>query len=141
VDGILKVGNKYRLLDIKSGADECLVPQGYWRTQMVGYLEFSRSANVKHALPVPIDHEHGYIIYLPKKAQPKTPVSMFSIKAKGVVLKEVKAKAMSFKDGIEEGLLPPVLPSCVQKRFKVECVSVKQCREYYKNNSQQIKKN
>ena len=88
-------------------------------------------------LPVKIDPEVGYILYISKKSiRSALPFKMFKVRKNASILKQIKAKCRSYRVGVEDypKSLPDPHDECLRNEFRnymaKHCVSRKECLRY-----------
>jgi hypothetical protein len=88
-------------------------------------------------LPVKIDPSVGYVLYISKKYTVKVlPFKMFRVKKNQAVLRNIQAKARSYRTGVEHfpEALPDLDPECDRNDFRnykaKQCPCKKVCMKY-----------
>jgi hypothetical protein len=133
IDLILKVGSKYRIVDIKTIAKEVESPAGNNVVQLSSYMYFSKFD--PDGLPVEIDRSIGYLVYFNKVFNFKSPVTTFKVEPTDRLMNPIIKKARSFVEGVSTSTLPDPKPACVRKNFYFSktnrCPMVDPCSTYY----------
>jgi len=142
VDIILKVGSKYRFVDIKTTAKEVLSPIGSNVVQLSSYMYFTQFD--KGGLPLKIDSSLGYLVYFNKMFNFKSPVTTFKVQPTDRLMKPIIAKSRQFVEGVANSTLPDPKPSCISKNFYFAksnpCPMVAECSTYFFENVKKFKK-
>lgn len=133
VDLILKVGSRYRFVDLKTTAKEVLSPIGSNVVQLASYMYFAQAD--KGGLPLTIDSSLGYLVYFNKMFNFKSPVTTFKVQPTDRLMKPIIEKSRQFVEGIATSILPEPKPSCVSKNFyfaeSSRCPMVTECSTHY----------
>jgi len=133
VDLILKVGSKYRVVDLKSTAKTIESPVGDDVVQVSSYMHFQKFD--KKGPPVKIDLSVGYLVYVNKVFNFKNPVSTFKIEPTERLMKPIIEKAFQFIHGKTTGTLPAPKEICVKKNFYFSssnaCNMVETCKRLF----------
>jgi len=84
------------------------------------------------SIPIKIDTQVGYVTYISKKYRTKTlPFKMFRIKKNAAILRTIKAKARSYRVGVEDypKYLPELDSQCASHNLRNYKAKVCPCRE------------
>ncbi len=132
IDGILNVGGKYRIPDIKTTAKDIEYPNGSDIIQLASYMYFSHPRFCGDELPVEIDRSVGYLIYFNKVFNFRAPVKTFKIEPTAKLMEPIIAKTVAFTKGKAQGILPNPLKKCVVKSFVIKtCPMADKCAEFH----------
>lgn len=137
MDAILRIDGKYRIGEIKSFAgtpQKSNVPMGAHVSQLSGYMYFSQF-DEPDALPVEIDREVGYLIYVSKQFNYREPIKTVPVRPTEKSLAPIIKKVGDFTEGVKNRTLPEALPKCIQSDFfgapAKSCAMVERCKAYY----------
>lgn len=111
MDLIIKVGNVYRIVEIKTTSKEIEKPMGMHVAQLASYMYFSQFDD--GGLPIKIDRSVGYLVYFNKMFNYKAPVKTFPVKPTERYMAPLIEKAGQFTEGVNAGVLPPTWDQCI----------------------------
>jgi hypothetical protein len=111
MDLIIRVGGKYRIVEIKTHGKDMPRAQGEHVAQLASYMYFSQF-DADDAIPITIDRSVGYLVYFNKKFNYKAPVKTFPVKPTERFMKPLTDKAAAFTEGVNQGILPNTLGEC-----------------------------
>lgn len=106
-----------RIIELKGVADDKVVIRGRDMLQLSAMLLLSK---YDKELPASVDHKMGYLVYVSKKMSRKAPVKMHKVVLTDTVETALMDFYMAVKNGVDEGVLPPVSPFCTPSR-KAKC--------------------
>lgn len=109
-----------RILEAKSIAgdefEKLVAPYARHEWQIMTYMW---KCSEDKDLPVPVDGEIGYVLYITKKVGKTFPMKMFTVQKNTEILKQIKQKVTSYKKGIEyfPDKMPAVAFDCKNTDF------------------------
>lgn len=143
IDGIIKVGSKYRFIDIKTYGKPIDGPQGRDVMQLASYMYFSQFDDTATAVPIEIDRSTGYLVYFSKLFNYRAPIKTFPVRPNEGMMEPVIQKARDFTAGVRTGTLPGVLPQCFAARWRSgranKCSMKDWCQDYHSRDVANIK--
>ncbi len=135
-DGIIKVGNVHRFIDIKTTGKPIESPAKKDIVQLTGLIHFHQFDEGHMKLPITIDRSCGYLIYFHKTFNFRNPAIVFEVRPDKTSIDSIVAKAQAFTDGANSGTLPPPLNPCFVSNFTIgratNCPMVKHCKDFMK---------
>lgn len=134
MDLIIKVGDVYRIVEIKTTGKEIDRPMGEHVAQLASYMYFSQFD--EGGLPIKIDRSVGYLVYFNKMFNYRAPVKTFPVKPTQRFMAPLIEKATQFTEGVNLGILPPVLNACLASRWNSGpakgCPVSDACQKYHR---------
>lgn len=134
VDGIVKIGNVHRFIDIKSAGKPVEAPIKKDIIQLTGLMHFHQFDDGPMKLPIEIDRSCGYLIYFHKTFNFRNPATVFDIKPDKSMIELVSDKARAFTEGADNGRLPVMLNQCLSSQWTCSrakgCPMLAVCKEF-----------
>lgn len=136
LDGIIRVGKKYRFIEIKTYGKPMERPEGSHIGQLASYMWFSQFDDSDKRPPIEIDRSVGYLLYFSKLMNFRAPIMTFPVRPTEALIRPYRDKAALFTEGIRGGTLPIVYPKCLQSEWGANpaksCATGTECKNLYK---------
>ena len=135
IDAIIKVGDVFRFVEIKSYGKPMTGPVGDHVSQAASYMYFSQFDESDTKLPIEIDRSVGYLMYFSKLFNYKAPVTTFPVRPTERLMKPIIKKVNDFTIGVNDGILPAALTACVSTGWNSgrakKCDRATECKNYH----------
>lgn len=134
VDLIIRVGDVYRFVEIKTTGKDVTGPIGQHVVQLASYMYFSQFDDIE-PLPIKIDRSVGYLVYFNKMFNYRAPIKTFPVVPTDRFMAPVIDVARQFTRGVNDGILPDPWQTCKSSDFSngtaKKCPVSDLCKSYY----------